>query len=1033
MFVFRPSRRRAAQWSTHALERRVMLAGDVPSDVALEATDATIDAPISSTADSSTVVVVDGGVDDIDGLLAQIDPRAEIILLDAKSEGIEEVTRALRDRTDVRSLHLITHGRSGMFQLGRQLVSEETIMSHSRDFAQWSHSFAEGADILLYGCETGQGTAGERLMQLLAEATGADIAGSTDRTGHSDLQGDWDFERQIGMVNSPVVVNIAGQREYRAILPITVHAAGTTGEEQMQLLIDGTVAQTWSNVGGDAGAGVYETFTYNVDGISADRIRVAFTNDLFDPANNIDRNLRVGHIVVDGVTLETEDPSVYSTATWLPADGIVPGYRGSEYLHANGYFQYEELVPGTGSTITVRAAGTTGAEAMQLQIDGTVVQSWTDVGTTLQDYTFVANQTVSADQIRVAFTNDLWDPDNGIDRNLVVGFVSIDGTIYQTEDPSVYSTATWLPSDGITPGYRQSDTLHANGYFQYSAGTGNPGVIGVQTPFLTVDEDAGSVPVSVLRTGGTDGVVMVDYATVGVTATPNADYTSTSGTLTFADGVSSQVVYVSLIDDLTDEPDERFDLVLSNVSNGATLGTPSTQITLVDNEPTPSSGTLQLAATAYNVDESAGSVSVTVERVDGSDGTVSVDFATSSGSATAGTDYTTTAQTVTFGTGVTSQTVSIPILDDVVSEPDESFSVSLSNVSGGAGLGLNQATVNIVDDDDGGPGPNAGVLTFDVGAIQVDEGAGTVTITVQRQTGSTGAVSVAYSTANMSALSGQDFVGRSGTLQFADGETQQQIVVEIVDDQIDEVTETFAVNLSSPAGGAELGSITQTVVSIIDNDVPNTDLLPDLMPITATLNQNRYVDTTTQPGRALLRISTEMANAGDGPLELWGGATSGSTQEVFQRIYQEDGSSRDVLAGEFVFHSSHSHIHFEGFAQYHLREVNPDGSVGDIVASGGKTSFCLINIRQPFPEISRDALVVHGRGGNSCGSIQGISTGYSDVYGSNLPDQWIDITDVPSGSYFLEVIADPDNSVREVDETNNVTRLQISVSNPFGI
>ncbi|MGB7325158.1 MAG: lysyl oxidase family protein, partial [Rubripirellula sp.] len=102
---------------------------------------------------------------------------------------------------------------------------------------------------------------------------------------------------------------------------------------------------------------------------------------------------------------------------------------------------------------------------------------------------------------------------------------------------------------------------------------------------------------------------------------------------------------------------------------------------------------------------------------------------------------------------------------------------------------------------------------------------------------------------------------------------------------------------------------------------------------------------------------------------------------------------------------------------------------GAIVASGGKTSFCLINIRQPFPEASANAGLVHGRGGNSCGNVQGISTGYSDVYSASLDDQWIDITNVSDGQYWLQITTDPENDIQETDETNNTERVSVTLVN----
>jgi hypothetical protein len=240
----------------------------------------------------------------------------------------------------------------------------------------------------------------------------------------------------------------------------------------------------------------------------------------------------------------------------------------------------------------------------------------------------------------------------------------------------------------------------------------------------------------------------------------------------------------------------------------------------------------------------------------------------------------------------------------------------------------------------------------------------------------------------------------------------------------EQVADTLGNVRSTPTS---LGSVQ---VSIPDAPGP-ADLLPDLFPLADTIRNSNYLDTTTQAGRVLLRLATEVANIGEGPLEIWGGDTSGASQSVFQRIYREDGTTRDRLSGSFEFHPSHGHIHFEGFATYNLREVNRDGSVGDIVASGGKTSFCLINLRHPFPDLTGQAQIADGRGGDSCGQIQGISVGYSDVYPASLPDQWIDVTNVASGSYWLEVISDPDNNLVENDESNNIARVQIDFSNPL--
>lgn len=171
----------------------------------------------------------------------------------------------------------------------------------------------------------------------------------------------------------------------------------------------------------------------------------------------------------------------------------------------------------------------------------------------------------------------------------------------------------------------------------------------------------------------------------------------------------------------------------------------------------------------------------------------------------------------------------------------------------------------------------------------------------------------------------------------------------------------------------------------------------------------------------LLRFTTALANQGEGHMEIRGGAVlPNGNQEVYQRLYHDDGTFEDFLAGEFTYHPGHGHIHFDGYATYNLRERLPDDSVGDIVATGGKVSFCLIDIAD-----------YNGTGPSnyhSCGQVQGVSAGWSDVYGRSLSDQWINITGIDDGNYWLEIIIDPDNQLIEGDEDNNVTQIPIVIN-----
>jgi Ca2+-binding RTX toxin-like protein len=175
-----------------------------------------------------------------------------------------------------------------------------------------------------------------------------------------------------------------------------------------------------------------------------------------------------------------------------------------------------------------------------------------------------------------------------------------------------------------------------------------------------------------------------------------------------------------------------------------------------------------------------------------------------------------------------------------------------------------------------------------------------------------------------------------------------------------------------------------------------------------------------------LRLTSAVSNIGSGALEIRGGAIHDHTQDVYQRIYAADGSYTDVLAGSFIYHPEHDHIHFEDFAQFRLREVLPDGGVGDVVAAGEKLSFCLLDVERHDTSGPASPRYL------TCGQVQGISVGWADVYHRGLPGQSIDITNVVNGSYWLEIEVDPDNNLRESDETNNIARIQIDLSRPGG-
>lgn len=260
-------------------------------------------------------------------------------------------------------------------------------------------------------------------------------------------------------------LNCETLEERQMLSTVDIFAAGTTNQEVIELQIDGQVVQTWSDVQGDANGGQTVRLSYSTaQEIDPGQIRVAFVNDFSDPATGVDRNVRIDKIVVDGQTIETESAGVFSTGTWKAADGVTPGFRQDEFLHANGYFQYPSN--NAGSTIEARVRGDQGTERFNLLIGGNVVGTY-DATTEFQTFTYNHQRTISANNVRIEFINDQYDPTNGIDSNLEVDSVRVDGRTFETEDASVFSTGTWRAADGIVNGFGRGEVLNGNGYFQF--------------------------------------------------------------------------------------------------------------------------------------------------------------------------------------------------------------------------------------------------------------------------------------------------------------------------------------------------------------------------------------------------------------------------------------------------------------------------------------------------------------------------------------------------------------------------------------
>lgn len=182
--------------------------------------------------------------------------------------------------------------------------------------------------------------------------------------------------------------------------------------------------------------------------------------------------------------------------------------------------------------------------------------------------------------------------------------------------------------------------------------------------------------------------------------------------------------------------------------------------------------------------------------------------------------------------------------------------------------------------------------------------------------------------------------------------------------------------------------------------------LPDLTVSQETAASSIYIHHETFPAdscaiaegcvdaagdRRLLAFSTQTPNVGEADMIL--------------------GDPNNVSG--FEYSSCHGHYHYEGYAAYQLLDAG-----GNVVATGHKQAFCLLDSAQVVPGSSSPRY--------HCG-FQGISAGWSDIYGAGLDCQWVDITDVPEGDYVLVITINTDRTLPEANYDNNSATIPVHI------
>jgi Calx-beta domain/RTX calcium-binding nonapeptide repeat (4 copies) len=450
---------------------------------------------------------------------------------------------------------------------------------------------------------------------------------------------------------------------------------------------DASAAETATGVTANPGV-----FTLTRTGSTTNALTVNYTN-AGTATNGTDYNNLPG-------TVTFAAGSSTATVTVNPIDDTI--IEGTETAILN-------LATGTGYTLGATTSGTVNIADNDFPPLPVITVAATDAnaGETANPGVFTLTRTGSTtNALTVNYTN-AGTATNGTDYNNLPGTVTfaagsstatvtvnpIDDTIIEGTETAILNLAT---GTGYTLGATTSGTVNiADNDFP-------------PLPVITVaatDASAGETATgeianpgvfTLTRTGSTTNALTVNYTNAG-TATNGTDYNNLPGSVTFVAGSSTATVTVNPIDDTIIEGTETAIFNLAT-GTGYTLGTAtSATVNIADNDFPLVTINLSDNQTIVEGSTSSQNVSYTVTLSDTSTQTITVQYATTNGTAIAGSDYSNTTGTLTFNPGVTSRVINIPIVNNFINEANETFTLSLTSPTN-ASLGTKtSATTTITD------------------------------------------------------------------------------------------------------------------------------------------------------------------------------------------------------------------------------------------------------------------------------------------------------------------------------------------------
>jgi len=308
--------------------------------------------------------------------------------------------------------------------------------------------------------------------------------------------------------------------------------------------------------------------------------------------------------------------------------------------------------------------------------------------------------------------------------------------------------------------------------------------------------------------------VTVNFAATGTATGVGTDYTLAASPLTINAGNLTDVISITVVNDVLDEYDETIVLTLSSPTEAVLGAQTSHTYTIQDEDATPTVG-FSTATANGGENSTPASFLVALSAVSGRD--VSVDYDVVGGTASgSGVDYTLASGIATITAGHPNTTFTATINDDVLDEDNETIIIDLSNLTNGD-PGANQTHTYTINDNDLPPDIQFANTTSSTG-----EGSGTANLGLVLSTISGRNATVNYSVTGGNATGGgTDYTLNAGIATITAGQTTTNIAVSIAEEALHEADETVIVTIAGP-GNASLGGNTVHTLTINDNDAAPT-------------------------------------------------------------------------------------------------------------------------------------------------------------------------------------------------------------------